>query len=106
MFQTQQYHPNANQRGGNQSNLPRGGGGRGGRGGRGGLPPQNVNAGTGGVRQNSPGNSPASARGGLNAGARQFVPQGNKRPRDDGPDGSGDGGNIGKRVRGAAGGAP
>ncbi|KAI9858209.1 MAG: hypothetical protein M1813_007858 [Trichoglossum hirsutum] len=105
LFQaTQQYHPNQNQnqRGGNQSNLPRGGGNRGGRGGRGG--PQNVNVGTGGVRQNSPGNSPGSARGGLNAGARQFVPQGNKRPRDDGPDGSVDGGNMGKRVRGAAGG--
>ncbi|KAI9770465.1 MAG: hypothetical protein M1840_003351 [Geoglossum simile] len=103
MPQTQQYHPN--QRGGNQSNLPRGGGGRGGRGGRGGQASQNTNANTSGARQNSPGNSPASARGGLNAGARQFVPQGNKRPRDDGPDGSSDGGNIGKRVRGAAGGA-
>jgi nucleoprotein TPR len=105
-FQTQQYHPgqNQNHRGGSQSNLPRGGGNRGGRGGRGG-PPQIINTGTGSMRQNSPGNSPGSARGGLNAGARQFVPQGNKRPRDDGPDGNSDGGNIGKRVRGAAGGA-
>ncbi|KAH0556454.1 hypothetical protein GP486_005636 [Trichoglossum hirsutum] len=102
LFQTQQYHPN--QRGGNQSNLPRGGGSRGGRGGRGGL--QNVNVSTGGLRQNSPGNSPGSTRGGLNAGARQFVPQGNKRPRDDGPDSNVDGGNMGKRVRGAAGGNP
>jgi nucleoprotein TPR len=100
--QTQQY--SSNQRGGNQSNLPRGGGGRGGRGGRG-QPSQNTNPSTSGARQNSPGNSPASTRGGLNAGARQFVPQGNKRPREDGPDGNSDGGNIGKRVRGAAGGA-
>ncbi|KAH0544558.1 hypothetical protein FGG08_001330 [Glutinoglossum americanum] len=105
LFQAQQFHPgqNLNQRGGNQTNLPRGGGNRGGRGGRGGSS-QNVNTGTGGMRNNSPGNSPGSARGGLNAGARQFVPQGNKRPRDDGPDNSNDGGNIGKRVRGAAGG--
>ena len=85
--------PNQAQRGGIQSNLPRGGRGRG-QAGRGsgpvtqtaGLPP------AAGQGPNSPG-----GRGALNASARQFVPGGNKRAREDGPD---EAGGAGKRVRG------
>lgn len=43
--------------------------------------------------------SPGSATGGLNAGAKQFVPVGNKRAREDGQEG-GDPGSGGKRIRG------
>lgn len=43
--------------------------------------------------------SPGSAIGGLNAGAKQFVPTGNKRAREDGQEG-GDTGSGGKRIRG------
>ena len=42
-------------------------------------------------------------RGGFNVQARQFIPQGNKRPREDGQDGGGGGGgDTGKRIRGGA----
>lgn len=69
----------------------RGGGGRG-------APPQAVTTHiwqTGPPAQASPG----SATGGLNAGAKQFVPTGNKRAREDGQEG-GDTGSGGKRIRG------
>ena len=46
--------------------------------------------------------SPGSATSGLNAGAKQFVPVGNKRAREDGPEG-GDTGSGGKRIRGEGG---
>ncbi|GLA78746.1 hypothetical protein AtubIFM55763_000637 [Aspergillus tubingensis] len=85
--QAQQQAPS--QRG---SGLPRGRGGRGGHG-RGGN--QNVQA-TNAAQQGqaSPGRS-------LNAGARQFVPQGNKRAREDGGEAGGEGGATGgKRMRG------
>ncbi|KUL92200.1 hypothetical protein ZTR_02703 [Talaromyces verruculosus] len=45
--------------------------------------------------------SPGGSRGALNAGARQFIPQGNKRPREDGGEtAGGDAGGAGKRIRG------
>ena len=67
----------------------RGGGGRGG-------PPQQVNIAA--TQAQGQGQGRASpTRGGMSATARQFVPQGNKRGRDDGDvDGAGDG----KRIRG------
>lgn len=105
--ETANHHPNAGTgpaalRGLQQSGLPvaRGGSMRGnpnarGRGGgRGG--PQGIN--TDQVHQQGR-NSPTS--GGMNPGAKQFVP-GNKRPRDDEQQG-GDAGN-GKRIRGGGGG--
>uniref|UniRef100_A0A093V3K5 Nucleoprotein TPR n=1 Tax=Talaromyces marneffei PM1 TaxID=1077442 RepID=A0A093V3K5_TALMA len=59
------------------------------------------------VQSNGPQNagqiqeSPGGNRGALNAGARQFIPQGNKRPREDGGETtSGDAGGAGKRIRG------
>lgn len=88
--QQQGQHPqgqNQSQRG---SGLPRGGRGGRGRGQRGGqtASPQ---------AQDAAGN----ARGGMNANARQFIPQGNKRPREDTGEGGGDGENsLGKRIRG------
>jgi nucleoprotein TPR len=52
---------------------------------------------TAGQTQESPGGN----RGALNAGARQFIPQGNKRPREDGGETvGGDAGGAGKRIRG------
>jgi hypothetical protein len=43
----------------------------------------------------------SARRGELNAGTRQFVPQGNKRAREDGADNANVGGNAdGKRMRG------
>jgi nucleoprotein TPR len=45
--------------------------------------------------------SPSSNRGALSAGARQFIPQGNKRPREEGGETTGgDTGGAGKRIRG------
>ncbi|KAL8702999.1 MAG: hypothetical protein Q9201_003815 [Fulgogasparrea decipioides] len=84
-------------RGGNRGGRGRGQGGRGGRGGSQSMnssPMQNQ-------QQTAP--SPTSQ---LSGAAKQFVPQGNKRPREDGEGGGqhgGDGGN-GKRIRGGAGG--
>ncbi|KAI9678802.1 MAG: hypothetical protein M1817_005861 [Caeruleum heppii] len=85
-----------------QSSLPRGGG-RGRGQGRGGHAQHNHSqAGGGPTNQNSAG---SGGRGGnMNAGARQFVPGGQKRGRDEGMDGAGDGGNAGKRPRGGGGG--
>ncbi|KAI9825445.1 MAG: hypothetical protein M1832_001175 [Thelocarpon impressellum] len=107
--QNQAQNVNAAQRGGNaQSNLPRGGGrGRGGQAGRGlqtaNLPPAHAQ------QQNSPG----GGRGGLNAGARQFVPGPggvgggtNKRQRDEGEGAEGQHQPGGKRARSSAGGPP
>lgn len=54
---------------------------------------------TGNVSQGQGQSSPGGGRGGLSAQARQFIPQGNKRTREDSGDGS-EGGNIGKRMRG------
>lgn len=79
--------------------VPRGRGGRGGQG-RGGS--QN----TGGAQnQNQTPNpaSPAANRGGLNVQARQFIPQGNKRSREDGSDATNEGASGGKRMRGGGG---
>ena len=77
--------------------LPRGRGGRGGQQGRGGH--QNAQAQNQAQGQAQGQASPG--RGALNAGARQFVPQGNKRAREDGTDGGNEGGNTGgKRMRG------
>ncbi|PYI29237.1 hypothetical protein BP00DRAFT_401233 [Aspergillus indologenus CBS 114.80] len=82
------------------SGLPRGRGGRGGQG-RGGN--QNVQTANLGQSQQGPA-SPGGGRGGaLSASARQFVPQGNKRARDDGGGDGGDGA-AGKRMRGGGGG--
>ncbi|PLB50146.1 putative filament-forming protein [Aspergillus steynii IBT 23096] len=76
--------------------------GRGGRGGFGRGANQNVqtNIPQGqGQGQGQP--SPGGGRGHLSANARQFVPQGNKRAREDGGDGGNDGAaNAGKRMRG------
>lgn len=89
--QQQEQQPQAQERG---SALPRPRGGRGhGRGGN-----QNVQQGT-----NSPqgqGQASPSNRGGLNASARQFIPQGNKRAREDGEAGGEGGASGGKRIRG------
>ncbi len=97
-LQNQQQGP----RGGLAYNNQRGGGGRA----RG-----NIGRGAGGFQQqvqttglpqnqSRPQGSPSSAGGNsLNANARQFVPGGNKRPREDGAEGV-DSGNGGKRVRG------
>ncbi|KAJ5570589.1 uncharacterized protein N7459_010019 [Penicillium hispanicum] len=77
------------------SGLPRGRGGRGGQG--------------RGQHTNSPQGKPQNAAagpGGLNVQARQFVPQGNKRPREDGSDATTEGGAGGKRPRGGGGGQP
>ncbi|KAJ5156270.1 hypothetical protein N7492_009073 [Penicillium capsulatum] len=83
--QAQAQNQASGQRG---SNLARGRGGRGGQG-RGGN--QNVQA---------PGQpTPAANRGALNVQARQFIPQGNKRSREDGSDATADSGS-GKRIRG------
>ncbi|KAL1956278.1 hypothetical protein VTO42DRAFT_7451 [Malbranchea cinnamomea] len=79
---------------GRGSGLPRGGRGRGGQGRGGG---QNVQTGNVPQGHGQPA-SPRGGRGGLNAQARQFIPQGAKRAREDGSD-AGDGGS-GKRIRG------
>ena len=74
--QQEQQSQSLSQRG---SSLPRGRGGRGGQG-RGGQ--QNVQ--TTNLPQNQgQNNSPGGGRGGLNINARQFIPQGNKRTRED-----------------------
>ncbi|EFQ97403.1 hypothetical protein MGYG_00443 [Nannizzia gypsea CBS 118893] len=79
--------------------IPRGGGrGRGGPG-RGGA--QNVQ--TGNLPAGTSQSSPRGGRGGLNAHARQFIPQGNKRTREDGAEAP-DTGN-GKRIRGGGAGS-
>ena len=87
-----------------QSNPPSPQAGRGstnvrGRGARGAIrggpqPPQAQNA------QQGQGLNAYVGRGGMNVQARQFVPQGNKRAREDGADGGNDAG--GKRIRGGA----
>ncbi|KAE8386899.1 hypothetical protein BDV23DRAFT_137008 [Aspergillus alliaceus] len=87
--QQQQGQSSQSQRG---SGLPRGRGGRGGHG-RGG----NQNVQTANLPQGQGQSSPGGGRGNLNAHARQFVPQGNKRARDDG-EGTNEG--VGKRMRG------
>ncbi|KAJ5082950.1 hypothetical protein N7532_011993 [Penicillium argentinense] len=79
------------------SGLPRGRGGRGGQG-RGGNQ-QNQHA---TVQNQAP--SPTAARGGMNPGARQFVPHGNKRTRDEASDTPTDANTSGKRIRGGGGG--
>lgn len=118
-FQGQGNHLNAGTgpsalRGLQQSSLPiaRGGSMRGnqisrGRGsnvGRGG--PQAIDTSRGQGQQQGRGSpqGTGSPTSGLNAGAKQFIP-GNKRPRDDGPDGPQRGGSNGKRIRGGHGGA-
>jgi nucleoprotein TPR len=84
-----------------QQPQAQGGRGRGGRQGRGGH--QNVQQGP-----NSPQGQQGQAggnRGGLSGSARQFIPGGNKRAREDGGDTSGEGGGAsggGKRIRGGA----
>ncbi|KAM5475318.1 Protein mlp1 [Microsporum audouinii] len=78
--------------------VPRGGRGRGGPG-RGGA--QHVQ--TGNLPAGTSQSSPRGGRGGLNAHARQFIPQGNKRTREDGAEAP-DTGN-GKRIRGGGAGS-
>ncbi|KAJ5206293.1 hypothetical protein N7491_003088 [Penicillium cf. griseofulvum] len=90
------------QQGHGQSQTQRGPGlhrGRGGRGGQGRGGNQNQNN----VAQAQ---SPTANRGNLNASARQFIPGGNKRSRDDGPDTTTEGGSGGKRQRGGGGPQP
>jgi nucleoprotein TPR len=79
--------------------LPRGRGGRGGQG-RGGS--QNAGGGQN-QNQNQTPASPAANRGNLNVQARQFIPQGNKRSREDGTDTANEGASGGKRMRGGGG---
>lgn len=96
--QQQQQQQAQGQRG---SGIPRTRGGRGGgAAGRGGH--QNVQTGNAPQNQGQP--SPGGGRGALNAQARQFIPQGNKRARDDGAETGNEGGNGGKRMRGGGGG--
>ncbi|RHZ65839.1 putative filament-forming protein (Tpr/p270) [Aspergillus thermomutatus] len=91
--QQQQAQTQQSQRG---TGLQRGRGGRGGPG-RGGH--QNVQAGN--VPQGQSPSSPGGGRGGLNVQARQFVPQGSKRAREDGGEaGNEAGASGGKRMRG------
>ncbi|OKL61291.1 hypothetical protein UA08_03762 [Talaromyces atroroseus] len=83
-----------------QPQSQRGSGGARGRGGRGrgGQHAQAANASHNAAQGQE---SPNSNRGALNAGARQFIPQSNKRPREDGGEtGGGDTGVAGKRIRG------
>ncbi|KAJ6090227.1 hypothetical protein N7486_009042 [Penicillium sp. IBT 16267x] len=87
--QTQGQGQHQAQRG---TGLPRGRGGRGGQG-RGGH-----NAAAQGQNQNQAQSGPAT-RGALNVQARQFIPQGNKRNRDDAADSPTDA-SGGKRMRG------
>ncbi|KAJ5976285.1 hypothetical protein N7481_009992 [Penicillium waksmanii] len=92
--QQQQAQPQVQaQRG---TGLPRGRGGRGGAG-RGGNQNQNATA------QNQA-QSPTANRGAMNPGARQFVPHGNKRTRDEASDAPTDTNAGGKRMRGGGGG--
>lgn len=95
-----QQHDQQQQQGHGQSQNQRGPGlqrgrGRGGQG-RGGNQNQNV----------AQAQSPTANRGNLNASARQFIPGGNKRSRDDGPDTTPEGGSGGKRQRGGGGPQP
>ncbi|KAJ5971909.1 uncharacterized protein N7479_001827 [Penicillium vulpinum] len=90
------------QQGHGQSQTQRGPGlqrGRGGRGGQGRGGNQNQNN----VAQAQ---SPTANRGNLNASARQFIPGGNKRSRDEGPDTTTEAGSGGKRQRGGGGPQP
>jgi nucleoprotein TPR len=95
-----QQHDQQQQQGQGQNlrgpGLQRGRGGRGGQG-RGGNQNQNTAA---------QAQSPTANRGNLNASARQFIPGGNKRSRDDGPDTTPEGGSGGKRQRGGGGPQP
>lgn len=97
--QQQQQQPASGQRG---SGIPRGGGrgGRGGRAGGGGGGQQQQQQQQQRQQQQQQQRSPAAGRGGgLNAQARQFNPQGNKRAREEG-EGEGGGATGGKRIRG------
>ncbi|KAF4768172.1 hypothetical protein HAV15_002337 [Penicillium sp. str.  len=97
-----QQHDQQQQQGHGQSQNQRGPGlqrGRGGRGGQGRGGNQNQNN----VAQAQ---SPTANRGNLSASARQFIPGGNKRSRDDGPDTTTEGGSGGKRQRGGGGPQP
>ncbi|KKK19554.1 nuclear pore complex protein [Aspergillus ochraceoroseus] len=93
--QQQQAPPQSqSQRG---TGLLRGRGGRGGHQGRGG----NQNVQTSNVPPGQGQASPGGGRGALSASARQFVPQGNKRAREDGGDTASEGSaSGGKRIRG------
>ncbi|ODM22944.1 hypothetical protein SI65_00533 [Aspergillus cristatus] len=85
--QQQQQQPQGQGQRGTGISRNRGGRGGGGAGRGGNQSVQNANAAQGGQAN----------RGNLNAGARQFVPQGNKRAREDGADAGHEGG---KRMRG------
>ncbi|KAJ5989903.1 hypothetical protein N7499_010432 [Penicillium canescens] len=92
------------QQGQNQAQVQRGGGAQRGRGGRGGQG-RGGNQSTNAQSQNQ--NQTANAnRGNLNASARQFIPQGNKRSRDEGSDNANEAANAGKRQRGGGGQQP
>lgn len=89
--QTEQQQQQPQGQGQRGTGIPRNRGGRGGGAGRGGNQNvQNANAAQGGQAN----------RGNMNAAARQFVPQGNKRAREDGADAGNEGGAGGKRMRG------
>ena len=91
----QQQQQTQSQRG---TGIPRGG--RGGRGGQGRGGYQNTQSGIP-QNQNQGQSSPNRGGGNLNANARQFVPHGNKRAREDGVEAGGEaGGSGGKRMRG------
>ncbi|KAJ5296051.1 hypothetical protein N7508_010872 [Penicillium antarcticum] len=96
------------QQGQTQAQVQRGGGaqrGRGGRGGQGRGGHQNTNVQSQPQAQSQ--NQTANAnRGNLNASARQFIPQGNKRSRDEGSDNANEAANAGKRQRGGGGQQP
>ncbi|KAJ5522398.1 hypothetical protein N7527_006513 [Penicillium freii] len=97
-----QQHDQQQQQGHGQSQNQRGPGlqrGRGGRNGQGRGGNQNQN-------NAAQAQSPTANRGNLNASARQFIPGGNKRSRDDGPDTTAEGGSGGKRQRGGGGPQP
>ncbi|KAJ6149043.1 hypothetical protein N7471_000242 [Penicillium samsonianum] len=91
--QGQGHGQSQNQRG---PGLQRGRGGRGGQGRGGNQNQSNV----------AQAQSPTANRGNLSASARQFIPGGNKRSRDDGPDTTTEGGSGGKRQRGGGGPQP
>ncbi|EPS33200.1 hypothetical protein PDE_08162 [Penicillium oxalicum 114-2] len=99
--QQQQQSSQPQAQGQRGSGVIRGRGGRGGQG-RGGA--HNAGGAPNSQGANQGPSSPAGNRGNLNVQARQFIPQGNKRTREDGTDATQEGANAGKRMRGGGGG--
>ncbi|KAI9846233.1 MAG: hypothetical protein M1837_004222 [Sclerophora amabilis] len=90
-----------NQRGGANSNVPRGGARGRGQGRGGGNPQQSAQQ--AGVSPAQTQEGPGGGGAALNASAKQFVPGGNKRSREEGPGENVDGANGTKKPRNAAG---